>query len=58
LPIADCRLPIGNRVAQARAEAGKFFVHAVLFVGWFSATAERQDSAQWLYRKTFTLLKV
>ena len=29
LRIADCRLPIGNQLAQARGEAGKFCVHAV-----------------------------
>jgi hypothetical protein len=46
LPIADCRLPIGNQSAQARSKTGKFFVHAVLFAGWFSATAESHYSVK------------
>jgi len=29
LPIADCRLPIGNQPAQARGEMRKFWIHAV-----------------------------
>ncbi len=29
LPVADCRLLIGNQLAQARGEAGKLVVHAV-----------------------------
>jgi hypothetical protein len=55
LPIADCRLPIGNQIVQARGETGKFFVHAVLFVGWFSATARSHYILKQVCRKRIAM---
>ena len=51
LPIADCRLPIGNQSAQTRGEVGKFFVHAVFGHGWFSATAGSHANIKPPFRK-------
>lgn len=58
LPIVDCRLPIGNQSAQARGEAGKFFVHAVFVHGWFSATANKKTSMKAAYGKGIDPSKV